>query len=83
MSNSPRYTPKRRKDRNEVGRVVARMRSKLTLTQEDLAGRAAAIGWLISRDVIKRIERGEREVTDIELKNLAKALRVPPALLLE
>lgn len=45
--------------------------------------RAAAIGWAISRDVIKRIESGEREVTDIELRHLAKALRVPPAVLLE
>jgi transcriptional regulator with XRE-family HTH domain len=53
------------------------------LTQEDLAGRAAAVEWQISRDAIKRIERGEREVTDIELRLLARALRVPPAVLLE
>ena len=77
------YVPQRRTDRNEVGPVVARVRERLGLTQEDLAGRAAAIGWTISRDVVKRIERKEREVTDIELKNLAKALRVAPGVLLE
>jgi transcriptional regulator with XRE-family HTH domain len=83
MSKLDKYVPERRTDRNEVGPAIARAREKLGLTQEDLAGRAAAIGWVISRDVVKRIERGEREVTDIELKNLAKALRVPPARLLE
>lgn len=83
MPKQERYTPERRTDRNEVGPVIARLRAKLGLTQEDLAGRTAAIGWVISRDVVKRIERKEREVTDIELKHLAKALRVPPALLLE
>ena len=77
------YVPVHRTDRNLVGRVVARFRTKQALTQENLAGRAAAIGWAISRDVIKRIESGEREVTDIELRHLAKALRVPPAVLLE
>ena len=83
MSKSEKYVPERRTDRNEVGPAISRAREKLGLTQEDLAGRAAAIGWVISRDVVKRIERGEREVTDIELKNLAKALRVPPGRLLE
>lgn len=82
MPRTPKHVPERRTDRNEIGPVVARIRSQLRLTQEDLAGRAAAVGWVISRDVVKRIERGEREVTDIELKALARALRVPPALLL-
>jgi transcriptional regulator with XRE-family HTH domain len=62
---------------------VKRLRKQQNLTQEDLAGRAAAVGWSISRDVVKRIERGEREVTDIDLRVLAKALRVPPAVLLD
>ena len=82
MPKPRRYVPVRRTDRNEIGPTLSQLREKLGLTQEDLAGRAAAIGWSISRDVVKRIERGEREVTDIELKLLAKALRIPPALLL-
>jgi len=41
------------------------------------------VGWDISPYVLKRIECGEREVTDIDLKKLAKALRVPVGILLE
>jgi len=78
-----RYVPKRRFDRNQCGRIVARLRVKQSLSQQDLAGRLAAVKWIVSRDVIKRIENGEREVTDRELKVLAKALRVPVALLFE
>lgn len=78
-----KYVPIRRYDRNSVGRVVARIRLGQALSQEDLVGRAAVISWVISRDVVKRIESGEREVTDIELRKLGKALRVPPAVLLE
>ena len=78
-----KYVPSRRNDRNSVGRLVARLRIQQALSQEDLAGRAAVIGWDISRHVVKRIESGEREVTDIELRKLGKALRVPPAVLLE
>jgi transcriptional regulator with XRE-family HTH domain len=77
------HVARRRNDRNSIGKTVSRLRRQQNLTQEDLAGRAAAIGWEISRDAVKRIERGEREVTDIELRLLAKALRVPAAVLLE
>lgn len=78
-----RHTPRQRTDRNSIGKTVKRLRQHQNLTQENLAGRAAAVGWHISRDAIKRIERGEREVTDIELRLLARALRVPPAVILE
>lgn len=80
---SKRHVAKRRHDRNSVGKTAARIRRQQDLTQEDLAGRAAAVGWNISRDAVKRIENGEREVTDIELRLLAKALRVPAAVLLD
>ncbi len=77
-----RYVSKRRHDRNSIGTAARQIRRQQNLTQEDLAGRAAAAGWNISRDAVKRIENGEREVTDIELRLLAKALRVPAAVLL-
>lgn len=77
------YVARVRTDRNSIGETVQRLRKHQNLTQEDLAGRAAAVGWQISRDAVKRIERGEREVTDIELRLLARALRVPPAVVLE
>ncbi len=78
----PRYTARQRTDRNSIGSTVKRLRQQQDLTQEDLAGRAATVGWSISRDTVKRIERGEREITDIELRLLAAALRVPPAIVL-
>jgi transcriptional regulator with XRE-family HTH domain len=79
----PIYRPVRRNDRNVVGQMVARIRRDQKLTQEDFAGRLAVVGWDISRDSIKRIESGEREVTDIDLLRLARGLRVPPARLLD
>lgn len=81
MSPKPKskttYIPLRRSDRNSIGPMIAKLRIQQALTQEDLAGRAAAVRWAISRDTVKRIESGEREVTDIEIRLLAKALRVP------
>ena len=74
-----RYVPKKRHDRNACGKIVAKLRVQQNLSQEDLAGRMAAVKWLASRDIVKRIENGEREVTDKELKLLARALRVPVA----
>ena len=85
MPRKPRKSTasRQRTDRNSVGKIVSRLRKQQNLTQEDLAGRAAAVGWSISRDAVKRIERGEREITDIELRLLAASLRVPPAILLD
>ena len=77
------YVPKRRTDRNTVGKTVQRLRKTQGLTRDELAARAQVGGWDISPYVLKRIERGEREVTDIDLRKLAKALRVPIAILLE
>lgn len=77
------YIPVRRTDRNTVGKTVERLRIAQNLTRDELVARAQVGGWDISPFVLKRIERGEREVTDIDLKKLAKALRVPAAVLLE
>ncbi len=78
----PRYVPERRNDRNSCGRIVARLRAEQKLTQQDLAGRLAAVDFDASEDVVRSIENGQREVTDIELKILAKALRVRADILL-
>jgi len=80
--NKP-YSPLRRSDRNTIGKTVERLRKAQGLTRDDLAARAQVCGWDISLFVLKRIERGEREVTDIDLRKLAKALRVPAAVILE
>jgi transcriptional regulator with XRE-family HTH domain len=65
-----------------VGKTVKRLRVAQELTRDQLAARAQVKGWSISSFVVRRIEYGEREVTDIELKKLARALRVPAAVLL-
>ena len=46
------------------------------LSQRKLADKMQIIGLDIDRHVIRRIENGERFVTDIELKMFAKALNV-------
>ena len=80
-----KHVPERRSNRNIVGKQVSRIRRELGLTQQDLAGRLAAIprssalkpiAHSLSSESIRDIESGEREVTDIELKDLAKALKV-------
>ena len=85
MSSLPRkrYTPIRRTDRNAIGKTVTRLRKAQKLTREELAARAQVRKWDISAFALKRIECGEREVTDIELKKLAKILHVRAAVLLE
>ncbi len=82
LSSKP-YKPKRRMDRNSIGSTVERLRTAQNLTRDELAARAQVEGWDISSYVVKRIESGEREVTDIELRKLAKSLRVPIAVLME
>jgi transcriptional regulator with XRE-family HTH domain len=71
--------------RNITGRKIREARKKLKppLTQEKLAARLEANGLKISRDMIAKIEIGEREVNDIELLALAKALKIPVEALFE
>ncbi len=47
------------------------------VTQEDLAGRLAALGLVIDRSAVSRIENQERILTDIEVIAIARALRLP------
>ncbi len=65
--------------RNIVGRRILQLRRKIRpkVTQEDLAGRVAAMSVTLDRTAIYRIELGTRAVSDIELAALARALRVP------
>jgi transcriptional regulator with XRE-family HTH domain len=71
--------------RNIVGRRVSEARRKLQppLNQEELTARLQLAGWNISRSMLSKIENGTREVTDIELVVLSKALKVPPDSLLD
>jgi transcriptional regulator with XRE-family HTH domain len=68
----------------EIGRRVAFHRERLDLSAQQLAGRCAELGMpSVSRVVITKLENGRREaVSTAELQVLARALDVPPVLLL-
>jgi transcriptional regulator with XRE-family HTH domain len=70
--------------RNIVGTRVkeARSLSEKKITQADLAARLQLAGWEIDRVGVAKIEGGLRQVTDIEVKKLAKVLNVSTAWLL-
>ena len=65
-------------DRNIIGKrlKLARRNSKPPVTQSDLAARLQLQGLNFDRVTIAKIETSYREVTDIEVKELARALGV-------
>ena len=67
---------------NICGPVVARLRRKKGLTQEDLQQRCKIAGWQVARSVLAKVEKQRRSVSDRELVMLARALRVKVAQLL-
>jgi len=48
-----------------------------------LAAKLHIRGWDVTRKVVERIENGRREINDLELRVLARALRVPIETLFE
>jgi len=71
--------------RNQVGpRIrVARLRASPAISQDDLAGRLAAMGVLLDRSAISRIESQERYLMDFEVSAMSKCLKVSIAWLFE
>lgn len=64
--------------RNLVGPRIREYRLKASppISQEDLAGRLAAMGVQLDRSAVSRIENQERYVMDYEVKALATCLKV-------
>ena len=62
---------------------VARTMQKPRLTQDNLVAKLQIDGINISKNMLSRIEVGERYVTDLELIAFAKVLNVSVAWLLE
>jgi transcriptional regulator with XRE-family HTH domain len=74
-----------RKKKNIIGTRVRKARNQANppITQEDLAARLQLKGIKIDQAMISRIEKGERLVTDYEVKAIAKALKVSAGWLIE
>ena len=68
--------------KNICGERVHEARCKLRLTQSDLAAKLQIAGITIERDSISRIEIGTRFVSDYEIRELSKILKVSVAWLL-
>lgn len=71
--------------RNVVGRTLKKLRraAQPRISQEDLCGRVAKYGVVLSRPQIGKIEAGRRPVFDYEAVAFARALKVPLAKLFE
>ena len=63
-------------DRNIIGHNIKHFRKLKNLTQEELAAKLNVLGLSIDRPMISRIECQSREITDIEIYTIAKALNV-------
>jgi len=67
--------------KNAIGPQLAKHRSDLELSQAEFAGLCQREGWDVSRETLAKIESGIRCVTDLELLEIACALKIPvPAL---
>lgn len=68
---------------NLVGATVARIRKEKKLSQRKLAAKMQLLGFDVDHYFIRRVENGERFVTDIDLVILARGLEVPVDALLQ
>jgi len=62
---------------NLCGRRVAQIRKEKNLSQRKLAAKMQILGFDVDHYFIRRVENGERFVTDIDLVIIARALGVP------
>ncbi len=62
---------------NLTGRRLAALRRSRQLSQRGLAAKMQLLGFDVDHYFIRRVENGERFVTDIDLVIFARALGVP------
>lgn len=62
---------------NLSGKRIARIRKEKKLSQRKLATKMQLLGFDVDHYFIRRVENGERFVTDIDLVIFARALDVP------
>ena len=62
---------------NLCGERIAQIRKDKKLSQRKLAYKMQLLGYDVDNYFIRRVENGERFVTDIDLKIFCEALEVP------
>ena len=62
---------------NLCGRRIAEIRKSKKLSQRKLANKMQLLGFDVDHYFIRRVENGERFVTDIDLVIFSRALQVP------
>lgn len=67
---------------NLCGRRIAKIRKEQGLSQRKLAMKMQLLGFDVDHYFIRRVENGERFVTDIDLVIFSKALQIPISALL-
>lgn len=68
---------------NLCGSNIARFRQARDLSQRELARQMQVMGYDVDNYAIRRIETGERFVTDVEIKAFARVLNVSYAELID
>ena len=64
---------------NLCGKKIAEIRKKQKLSQRRLATKMQLLGYDVVHYFIRRVENGERFLTDIDLVIFSKSLNVPIA----
>ncbi len=62
---------------NITGKVISGLRKEKGISQRKLAEKMQPLGYDVDHYYIRRVENGERFVTDIDLVIFSKALEVP------
>lgn len=62
--------------RNIIGNNLRKWRKRKQITQDELSAKLITTGTNLDRPMISKIENQTREVTDIELVAIAKALKI-------
>ena len=62
---------------NLSGKTIARIRKSQKISQRKLAKKMQLLGFDVDHYFIRRVENGERFVTDIDLVIFSRALDVP------
>lgn len=69
--------------KNGIGDRVRALREELGLSQEQLMAQLQLLGMDAERGVVKRIENGDRAVSELELRLLARFFKVSYQFLLD